>query len=61
MSRSPGPALLSRSRSRTIGLGNTGTVTAGTQEHSAVAGPASAELDRLRGAVSAALSEFFER
>jgi len=57
MSRSPGPALLPRSR--TIGLGNTGTVTAGTQEHSAV-GPAAAELDRLRTAVSGALTQFLD-
>jgi geranylgeranyl diphosphate synthase type I len=33
-------------------------VTAGTQEHAAVAGPEAAGLDRLRTAVSAALAEF---
>ncbi|SOE02811.1 polyprenyl synthetase family protein [Blastococcus haudaquaticus] len=64
MDRSTGAALLQRSR--TIGLGNTGTVTAGTQEHESVAVPAApvlqaAELDRLRTAVSAALTEFLDR
>ena len=62
MSLHPGPVLLARSR--TTGLGNTGTVTAGTQEHHSVAGqtpPAAAELDRLRTAVSAALAEFLGR
>jgi geranylgeranyl diphosphate synthase, type I len=61
MSRSPGPALLQRSR--TIGLGNTGRVTAGTQDREAAAASAAppltaAGLDRLRTAVSAALAEF---
>jgi geranylgeranyl diphosphate synthase, type I len=64
MDRSPGPALLSRSR--TIGLSNTGTVTAGTQHRDpAATGPtpplAAAELDRLRAAVSDALSGFLDR
>ena len=51
MSRTPGTALLPRSR--TIGLGNTGPVTAGTQHREPAATPpfpplAAAELDRLR-------------
>ena len=53
-------------RSRTIGLGNTGPVTAGMQDREAAAGPpfpplAAAELDRLRTAVSEALSDFLDR
>lgn len=64
MERSTGPALLPRSRP--IGLGNTGSVTAGTQHRApaaVTAGPplAAAELDRLRAAVSDALSEFLDR
>jgi geranylgeranyl diphosphate synthase, type I len=64
MSRSPGPALLQRSR--TTELGNTGHVTAGTQHRQFPAAPlapplAAAELDRLRESVSAALSEFLDR
>jgi geranylgeranyl diphosphate synthase type I len=60
MSRSPGPALLERSH--TIGLGNTGPVTAGTQNRESAAPPlAAAELDRLRAAVSTALAEFLDR
>ncbi len=63
MSRSRGPALLPRSR--TVELGNTGRVTAGTQHRDpdarAVAPPlAAAELDRLRTAVSDALREFLQ-
>ena len=53
-------------RSRVIGLGNTGPVTAGTQHREAAAAPpspplAAAELDRLRTAVSEALSDFLDR
>ena len=53
-------------RSRTIGLGNTGPVTAGTQHREPAAPPpspplAAAELDRLRTAVSEALSDFLDR
>jgi geranylgeranyl diphosphate synthase, type I len=64
MSRSPGPALLQRSR--TTELGNTGHVTVGTQHRQFPAAPlapplAAAELDRLRESVSAALSEFLDR
>ncbi len=64
MNGSPVPALLQRSR--TIGLGNTGPVTAGTQQRDPASGPtapalAAAELDRLRTAVSDALSEFLDR
>jgi geranylgeranyl diphosphate synthase, type I len=64
MSRSPGPALLQRSR--TTELGNTGHVTVGTQHRPFPAAPlapplAAAELDRLRESVSAALSEFLDR
>ena len=63
MSRSPGPALMPRSR--TTGLGNTGPVSAGTQHRQPPAGPgapplAAASLDRLRAAVSTALSEFLD-
>jgi geranylgeranyl diphosphate synthase type I len=63
MNRSPGAALLPRSR--TIGLGNTGRVTAGTHHRASAAGPdasplAPAELDRLRAAVSTALSDFLD-
>jgi geranylgeranyl diphosphate synthase, type I len=52
--------------SRPAGLGNTDPVTVGTQQHASVprlpAPPlAAAELDRLRGAVSAALDEFLAR
>ncbi|TQN43457.1 geranylgeranyl diphosphate synthase type I [Blastococcus colisei] len=61
MSRSPGPALLQRSSA--IGLGNTGPVTAARTQHREPAAPplAAAELDRLRTAVSAALTEFLDR
>jgi geranylgeranyl diphosphate synthase, type I len=64
MSRSPGPALLQRSR--TTELGNTRNVTVGTQHRPFPAAPlapplAAAELDRLRESVSAALSEFLDR
>jgi geranylgeranyl diphosphate synthase, type I len=64
MSRSPGPALLQRSR--TTELGNTGHVTVGTQHRQFPAAPfapplAAAELDRLRESVSAALSAFLDR
>jgi geranylgeranyl diphosphate synthase type I len=64
MSRSPGPALLQRSR--TTELGNTGHVTVGTQHRqfpaASFAPPlAAAELDRLRDSVSAALSAFLDR
>jgi geranylgeranyl diphosphate synthase, type I len=64
MSRSPGPALLQRSR--TTELGNTGHVTVGTQHRPFPAAPlapplAAAELDRLRESVSAALSAFLDR
>ena len=61
MDRRNGAALLSRSR--TIGLGNTGSVTAGTQhrEPAAATPPlAAAELDRLRASVSEALSDFLD-
>ena len=63
MSRSPRSALLPRSR--TAGLGDTERVTAGTQHRESPAGPTAppleaAELDRLRAAVSAALSEFLD-
>jgi geranylgeranyl diphosphate synthase type I len=64
MSRSPGPAVLQRSR--TTELGNTGHVTVGTQHRQFPAAPfapplAAAELDRLRESVSAALSAFLDR
>ena len=63
MSRSPGPALMARSHS--TGLGDTDVVTAGTQERGAGGRPSSAlsvaELDRLREAVTAALSRFLDR
>jgi geranylgeranyl diphosphate synthase type I len=64
MSRSPVDALLPRSRP--AGLGNTESVTVGTQEReSAARRPASplaaAELDRLRTAVTGALAEFLDR
>jgi geranylgeranyl diphosphate synthase, type I len=64
MNGSPVPSLLQRSH--TIGLGNTGPVTAGTQQREAAAGPtapplAAAELHRLRTGVSDALSEFLDR
>jgi geranylgeranyl diphosphate synthase type I len=63
MSRSPGPALLQRSR--TTGLGNTGRVTAGTKDRDVAAAPAAppltaAGLDRLRTAVSTALADFLD-
>jgi geranylgeranyl diphosphate synthase, type I len=63
MSRSPGPTLLPRLR--TTVLGNTGFVSAGTQHREFPAGPPAppleaAELDRLRTAVSATLSEFLD-
>jgi geranylgeranyl diphosphate synthase type I len=52
--------------SRPAVLGDTGQVTARTQETASAAGPpapplAAAELDRLRSAVSAALEEFLDR
>ncbi|WP_245160839.1 polyprenyl synthetase family protein [Blastococcus sp. CT_GayMR16] len=61
MNGTPMQALLERSTS--AGLGNTDAVTAGTQEREPAPGQpvpplASAELDRLRAAVSAALAEF---
>jgi geranylgeranyl diphosphate synthase type I len=63
MSRSPGPALLAESRP--AGLGDTGPVTAGTQRESAARHPApplaAAQLDRLRAAVTEALTEFLDR
>jgi geranylgeranyl diphosphate synthase type I len=64
MDRTNGAALLTRSR--TIGLGNTGPVTAGTQHRGPAASSpapplAAAELDRLRTAVSDALSGFLTR
>jgi geranylgeranyl diphosphate synthase type I len=63
MNRSPGAALLPRWH--TIGLGNTGRVTAGTHHRASAAEPAApplapAELDRLRAAVSTALSDFLD-
>jgi geranylgeranyl diphosphate synthase type I len=63
MSRSPGPTLLPRLR--TTVLGNTGFVSAGTQHREFPADPPAppleaAELDRLRTAVSATLSEFLD-
>jgi geranylgeranyl diphosphate synthase type I len=60
MSRSPGPTLLPRSRP--IGLGDTGAVTAGAQHREPAAAPlAAAELDRLRTGVSDALTQFLDR
>jgi geranylgeranyl diphosphate synthase type I len=64
MSRSPAPALLLESR--TAELGNTDSVTAGTQRRGAVARPSApsleaAELDGLRTAVTAALTGFLDR
>jgi geranylgeranyl diphosphate synthase, type I len=64
MSRSPGPALLARSRP--AGLGNTESVTGGTQQRGPAARPpaappAAAELDRLRAAVTDALTVFLDR
>jgi geranylgeranyl diphosphate synthase type I len=52
--------------SRPAVLGDTGQMTAGTQETASAAAPpapslAAAELDRLRSAVSAALEEFLDR
>ena len=57
---------ISVAESRPAGLGDTYRVTAGTQEHASAARPPDppltvAELDRLRGAVSAALEEFLDR
>jgi len=64
MSRSTGPALLARSRP--VGLGDTESVTAGTQQREPAGRPpapplAAAELDRLRGAVAEALGNFLDR
>jgi geranylgeranyl diphosphate synthase, type I len=64
MSRSSGPALLPRLRP--VGLGNTEPVTAGTQQRgTATRRPApplaAAELDRLREAVTEALTDFLGR
>jgi geranylgeranyl diphosphate synthase type I len=64
MSRSPADTLLPRSRP--AGLGNTESVTAGTQQREPAAGRpapslAAAELDRLRAAVSCALTDFLDR
>jgi geranylgeranyl diphosphate synthase type I len=59
------PAPPRRAASRPTGLGNTGSVSAGTQYHASTPPPApslaAAELDRLRSAVSAALEEFLDR
>jgi geranylgeranyl diphosphate synthase type I len=64
MDRSTGPAVLTRSR--TTRLGNTGPVTVGTEARepaAALPSPplAAAELDRLRSAVSEALTDFLDR
>jgi geranylgeranyl diphosphate synthase, type I len=64
MSRSPGAAL--EAPTRPVGLGDTGPVTAGTQERGPAARPpasplAVADLDRLRGAVTDALTTFLDR
>ena len=58
MSRLPGPVLLPRSASAV--LVNTESMTAGTQEREP-GSLAAAGLDRLRAAVSAALTEFLDR
>jgi geranylgeranyl diphosphate synthase type I len=59
-----GPTVLAGSRP--AGLGNTGSVTAGTQRPASAAprpspSLAASELDRLRDAVSAALEQFLDR
>jgi len=64
MSRSPGAVL--KARTRPVRLGDTGSVTAGTQERGPAARPpasplAVAGLDRLRGAVTDALTAFLDR
>jgi geranylgeranyl diphosphate synthase, type I len=64
MSRSPGAAL--EARTRPAGMGDTGSVTAGTQERGPAARPPAppltmADLDRLRGAVTDALTDFLDR
>jgi geranylgeranyl diphosphate synthase type I len=64
MSRSPGAAL--EAPTRPVGVGDTGPVTAGTQERGPAARPpasplAVADLDRLRGAVTDALTGFLDR
>ena len=64
MSRSSGPALLTGARP--VALSDTGSVTAGTQQRGPAARPpasrlAVAEVDRLRSAVTDALTGFLDR
>jgi geranylgeranyl diphosphate synthase type I len=64
MSWSSGTALLTKEE-RPAGLGDTGVVTAGTQNRGPLELPAppldAAELDRVRAAVTTALEEFLDR